>query len=175
MIEISRVPAESAPRWTTADRSLLVEQVGNPRFEGDKLTLESARVDPYLKSYTLDAPSEAECHVAFLGNQPAGELRCGPHWNGYLYVHDLVVGAAFRGQGIGKALVRHATERAIGLGLMGVTLETQSTNLPACRLYERCGFVLGGFDRLLYQALAPISTEVALFWYWTPAYQEARA
>lgn len=169
MIEISRVSAEGTQSWTTADRSLLVEHVGSPRFEGSKLVLESARVDPYLKSYTLDAPSEAECHVAFVGNQPAGEVRCGPHWNGYLYVHDLVVGAAFRRQGIGKALVRHATQRAESLELSGVTLETQNTNLPACRLYERCGFVLGGFDLLLYQALTPISTEVALFWYWTPA------
>lgn len=168
MMKISRVSTEDAPSWTTADRSLLVEQIGSPRFEGSKLILEAARVAPFLKSYTLDAPSEAECHVAFFRNQPAGELRCGPHWNGYLYVHDLVVGVAFRGQGVGKALVRHATERAKSLGLYGVTLETQNTNLPACRLYERCGFVLGGFDRLLYQALTPTSTEAALFWYWTP-------
>jgi len=167
-MEISHVSAERALSWTTADRSLLVEQVGSPRFEGGKLILEWARVDSYLKSYTLDAASDAECHLAFLGNQAAGELRCAPHWNGYLCVHDLVVGTAFRGQGIGKALVRHATERAMSLGLKGVTLETQNTNLPACRLYERCGFVLGGFDRLLYQALTPLSTEVALFWYWTP-------
>lgn len=54
-------------------------------------------------------------------------------------------------------------------------LETQNTNLPACHLYERCGFVLGGFDRLLYRALEPASVEVAVFWYWTPASQVVMA
>lgn len=168
MAEILRVPADRAPCWTAADRSVLVEQDGSPRFKNGRLVLESVRVDPYLKTYALDAPSEAECHVAFIGNQPVGELRCGPHWNGCLYVHDLVVGAAFRRQGIGEALVRHATQHAESLELRGVTLETQNTNLPACRLYERCGFTLGGFDQLLYKALDPSSTEIALFWYWTP-------
>lgn len=28
----------------------------------------------------------------------------------------------------------------------GVMLETQNVNVPACQLYARCGFVLGGFD-----------------------------
>lgn len=168
MIKISSVDAVRAPSWTIADRSLQVEQVGSLRLEDGKLILESAQVAPYLKTYALDAPSGAECHVAFIGDQPAGELRCGPHWNGYLYVHDLVVGAAFRRRGIGKALVRHAEHRAESLGLRGVTLETQNTNLPACRLYERCGFTLGGFDQLLYKALGPSSVEVALFWYLTP-------
>lgn len=175
MIEILRVDPEHAIRWTTADRSLLVEQIGCIRVEGGDLMLEPARVHPYLKTYALDAPSEAECHVAFVEDQPAGELRCGPHWNGYLYVHDLVVGTAFRRQGVGKGLVRHAMQRAQSLGLAGVTLETQNTNLPACHLYERCGFVLGGFDRLLYRALEPTSVEVAVFWYWTPASQVATA
>jgi ribosomal protein S18 acetylase RimI-like enzyme len=176
MMKISNVTGERIPRWTAADRSFLVEQIGSPRLENERLVLESARVEPYLKTYTddepsdtLDAASEVECYVAFVGDQPAGELQCGPHWNGYLYIHDLVVGATFRRQGIGKAPVRHAKERARSLELRGVMLETQNTNLPACRLYERCGFVLGGFDRLLYKALEPNTMEVALFWYWTSA------
>lgn len=147
----------------------MVERVGNLKFEDSKLVLESAPVLPYLKTYAVDAPSETECHVAFVEGKAAGELRCGPHWNGYLCVHDLIVGAAFRRKGVGKALVRHAIRRADSLALKGVTLETQNTNLPACRLYERCGFTLGGFDQFLYKALEPKSLEVALFWYWTPA------
>ena len=30
--------------------------------------------------------------------------------------------------------------------LPGIMLETQNNNLAACRLYERCGFVVGGVD-----------------------------
>lgn len=166
MPEILSIPHEQAPHWTAADRSFLVESIATVRMDQDLLRLEAAPVTPYVKTYLPDAPADTECHVAFVEGKAAGELRCGPHWNGYLYVHDLVVGTAFRRQGVGAALVRHAMERARRLALAGVALETQNTNWPACHLYARCGFQLGGFDRYLYRALEPASTEIALFWYW---------
>jgi streptothricin acetyltransferase len=52
-------------------------------------------------------------------------------------------------------------------GLAGLTLETQSNNVPACRFYSRYGFTLGGYDRLLYRALDRDTREVALYWYLT--------
>ena len=80
-------------------------------------------VEPYVKTYSLDVPADAECHVAYVDGRTAGELRCGKHWNGYLCVHDLVVGAGFRRQGIGQALVQRAKWRANELGLAGVTAD----------------------------------------------------
>jgi len=58
--------------------------------------------------------------------------------------------------------------RALGINFVvaGVRLETQSTNVPACRLYQRHGFVLGGADRLVYRADPALAHEVALYWYW---------
>jgi hypothetical protein len=44
-------------------------------------------------------------------------------------------------------------------------LETQNINVAACRLYERCSFVLGGFDACLYRGVMPGTREIALFWY----------
>lgn len=44
-------------------------------------------------------------------------------------------------------------------------LETQNNNLGACRLYERCGYVLGGMDHLRYRGIDAQTREVALFWY----------
>jgi ribosomal protein S18 acetylase RimI-like enzyme len=44
-------------------------------------------------------------------------------------------------------------------------LETQNNNLGACRLYERCGYVVGGIDHLRYRGIDPNTAEVALFWY----------
>lgn len=166
MLNISPVAAHEAPRWTAQDRSLLVDSVATPESLRERLVLHWASVRPYVKTYVVDAPEDAECHVAFVGDEAVGELRCARHWNGYLCVHDLVVGAAFRRQGVGLALVQHAKARARALRLAGVTLETQNTNLPACQLYERCGFELGGFDRLVYMALEEGSSEIALFWYW---------
>jgi hypothetical protein len=53
-------------------------------------------------------------------------------------------------------------------GLPGVMLETQSVNVAACRLYERCGFVLGGFDACLYRSVMTGTHKSALFWYLVP-------
>ena len=44
-------------------------------------------------------------------------------------------------------------------------LETQNNNLGACRLYERCGYVMGGIDHLRYRGIDPQTREVAIFWY----------
>jgi streptothricin acetyltransferase len=44
-------------------------------------------------------------------------------------------------------------------------LETQNNNVGACKLYEACGFTLGGFDRYLYRGEMPDTREIALFWY----------
>ena len=46
-------------------------------------------------------------------------------------------------------------------------LETQDNNVPACRLYERCGFQLRGFDTHLYKGHDPATGEIALYWYLT--------
>ena len=64
------------------------------------------------------------------------------------------------------ALLDFAKAWARQSGLAGVRLETQSTNVPACRLYQRHGFVLGGADRLVYRADPALAHEVALYWYW---------
>ena len=49
--------------------------------------------------------------------------------------------------------------------LPGMMLETQNNNLGACRLYERCGYVMGGIDQLRYRGIDPQTREVAIFWY----------
>jgi streptothricin acetyltransferase len=61
--------------------------------------------------------------------------------------------------------VAQAVAWARGRGLTGIMLETQNINVAACRLYERCGFVLGGFDACLYRGVMLGTREIALFWY----------
>lgn len=47
---------------------------------------------------------------------------------------------AARGRGIGCHLVQHALERLESCSIKTVRVATQGTNVPALRLYERCGF-----------------------------------
>jgi ribosomal protein S18 acetylase RimI-like enzyme len=66
---------------------------------------------------------------------------------------------------VGRALLQHVIQWAKSRQLPGVMLETQNNNVAACRLYESCGFQLGGFDRCLYLGLNPGTDEIALYWY----------
>jgi RimJ/RimL family protein N-acetyltransferase len=54
---------------------------------------------------------------------------------------------AYRGQGLGKGLLREALSRAFGAGLSRVELEVFASNVPAVRLYAQERFVLEGRKR----------------------------
>ncbi|EJE51722.1 acetyltransferase [Acidovorax sp. CF316] len=174
-LRLAECPPGQAPAWTAHDRSFVVEGELVPHLVDGRLGYGITSVAPYVKTYADEEggaagpdDGEAACHsvVAYLGGQPAGEIVLARHWNGYACVHDLVVGQAFRRRGVARALVEHAIAWSRAQQLAGVTLETQNNNVAACRWYAACGFRLEGFDYGLYQALAPGTREVALFWYW---------
>ena len=56
------------------------------------------------------------------------------------YVGNVAVAEPFRRRGVGEALVRAMLADAKGRGAAFLTLEVRESNLPARRLYERCGF-----------------------------------
>ena len=59
-----------------------------------------------------------------------------------LNIHDLAVSAKCRWQGVGTMLLDAAAERARELGCCRVTLEVDTANPGAKKLYERSGFVM---------------------------------
>ena len=56
----------------------------------------------------------------------------------------LMVAAAYRGRGIGRALLEQAVEWARGAGIRKLELHVFPHNEPALRLYERFGFAQEG-------------------------------
>ena len=68
----------------------------------------------------------------------------------YLYVYDLKVNAAARGQGAGKALIQAGLEEAKKRGCLGLYLVAQDNNLNACMFYLKAGFTIGGFNNRVY-------------------------
>lgn len=130
-------------------------------------------IPPYPKRYPVDAVDyrayidhpDQVVFLAYVDGRIAGEIRLRRNWNRYAYIEDLVVDVHYRGRGVGQALIDRAVEWAKEKQLPGVMLETQDNNVAACRLYARCGFELGGFDRLLYQGSDPATEEIALYWY----------
>jgi ribosomal protein S18 acetylase RimI-like enzyme len=145
-----------------------------------ELAIEEVRLKYTVREAIPDEktyPLEEVDYAAYIGNpdkivwlatvegQIAGQLRLARHWNRFANIEDLVVDRQFRRRGVGRALIERAKVWAREKQLAGLSVETQTNNLPAIRLYEACGFELGGYDRLLYQGLQPGTEEAALYWY----------
>ncbi len=139
----------------------------------NKISYSIVPVEPYEKILTV----EPEDYATFIDNpqkaiffadvdgKPVGQIKIIPWWNKFAYVEELVVDTGFRGHGVGHALMTHAIAWAKQQGFPGVTLETQTNNVRACLFYERCGFVLSGFDVHAYHNFPETKDEIALYWY----------
>lgn len=130
-------------------------------------------VPPYTKQYGMEAfdpnsyldDPDKVILFAYVDEELAGQIRIRKSWNGYAYIDDIAVDKDYRRQGVGRRLIQSAIAWAKEKGFPGIMLETQDNNVPACKLYEACGFVLGGFDLYAYRNSPEVKDEVALYWY----------
>jgi len=77
-------------------------------------------------------------------------------------IWDIRVSTEVRGLGIGSELFRAAVEWSKVRSARLLKVETQNTNVPACRFYARQGCFLGAIDRFAYPDLPH---EAQLLWY----------
>ena len=92
------------------------------------------------------------------GSEPVGLINCFTGFSTFaarplLNIHDLVVRAEVRGQGVGQALLDWAALRGRELGCCKLTLEVLSSNAPALKTYDRAGFAPYTLDPAAGQAL----------------------
>ncbi len=128
---------------------------------------------PYRKCYGIDPEefssyrdgADSAIFMAYLDDEPVGHLVISTNWNGFAHIDELAVHAPARRHGVAKALLDVAQFWSRKTKLPGIMLETQNNNLGACRLYERCGYEIGGIDHLRYRGIDPNTAEIALFWY----------
>lgn len=128
----------------------------------DDEQLEEDTVGDY-SSY-IDNPDQI-IYVALANNQVVGHIVLKRNWNKYAYVEDIKVDKQYRGYGVGKKLIEQAKRWAMDGRMTGIMLETQNNNVRACKFYESCGFVIGGFDSYVYRGLDKNSDEIAIYWY----------
>jgi ribosomal protein S18 acetylase RimI-like enzyme len=83
----------------------------------------------------------------------------GRRGNGLLW--DLRVAPDWRGRGIGRALLAAAEQTCRSAGARALDVETQDTNVPACRLYASSGYALVEITPHGYGA---VTDEVRLLW-----------
>jgi len=83
--------------------------------------------------------------LAWRGEKPLGLINCFAGFSTFaakplLNIHDIVVHADARRQGIGQALLQWAERRARQLGCCKLTLEILSGNTRAMASYARAGY-----------------------------------
>lgn len=72
-------------------------------------------------------------------NELAGFVTLGEK-NNRADIGIIAVDHIFRGKGIGKILMKSAEKWFSNLGYNSIQVVTQGDNIPACRLYESCGY-----------------------------------
>jgi ribosomal protein S18 acetylase RimI-like enzyme len=176
-ITIRKIGPNESPQTKSFSRKSMVNSRLVLGIENEKLVYTIAQVDePYEREvpaqdteYGFDeaGPTIFFAEVGAMHASPllAGRIRMLKWWNQFGYVEDLVVNPEYRGLGIGRKLLERGIQWARENDFPGVMLETQDDNVPACMLYQSCGFVLSGFDRNVYKAINPNTKETALYWY----------
>lgn len=92
-------------------------------------------------------------------------------WNDTAFLWNLMIDLDYRGQGLGRRLWHRALDFARQSDVRAIMIETQNTNVPACRFYARMGCELIGINEVYYTNDG-LATEVALFWaYRLPGYR----
>ena len=172
-LQIRQMDAQSIHQVDQFNRTSMVYSHLMLDVHDNQISYSIVPVEPYEKilivdpeDYTtfIDNPQKV-IFFADLDGRIVGQIKMVPWWNKFAYVEELSVDTAFRGKGIGQALMTRAIEWAKSQDFPGITLETQTNNVRACLLYERCGFVLSGFDLCAYRNFPESRDEIALYWY----------
>jgi ribosomal-protein-alanine N-acetyltransferase len=96
-----------------------------------------------------------ELLIAYVEGEPAGfvsgtELAHPDHSAPEMFLNELAVGEAFRGRGIGRALVAELWRLARSRGCRGMWVLTDDDNLPANKVYDAAGATRVG-AQVMYQ------------------------
>ena len=131
------VPSYVNEQWSYEVRPFPPERVGEMCFPDENYDYDEMKDSVFLGAY------EDEKCVGLAVLQP-GFFR-------YLYLYDLKVCRAYRGQKIGALLIDKAREIALRQGYRGLYTQGQDNNVGACLFYLRYGFHIGGLDTEVYR------------------------
>lgn len=186
-VEIREVGTDALARYSEVPISLLVESVLIPEPVDNGLggiRLREEKVErPYIKDYDAargEGPTrwlkrfdmsnwgifmafEQETHIG--GAIVAPGAYIGDLDSRFAQLFDIRLLPEKRRQGAGAILLRYAADWAKLQGCKYLKIETQNTNIPACRFYARQGAELGNIDKFAYTGYPESEDEVQLVWY----------
>lgn len=124
---------------------------------------------PYTKTWNVSEDDIQELNTiiiqghsfgAYYENELIGWIICDfRSWNNSLFIESIMINEVFRGQSIGRLLIKAVNREARELQCRIVELETQNTNYQAIKFYKDAGFSITGINTKLYND----SGETALF------------
>lgn len=96
-----------------------------------------------IKDYSKKIFSKAERFEAWADGVLVGLVAayCNDPIKSMAYITSVSVLSDRQGKGIAAHLIRQCVEHAKSMGMHCVSLEVERGNVPAIRLYEKCGFV----------------------------------
>jgi streptothricin acetyltransferase len=170
-IKVRNISPGESPQTKSFSRKSIVTARLVLGIENERLTYTITPVESYEREvyaedtdYGFDDAGPTIFFAEIDGNI-TGRIKMLRWWNQFAYVEDFVVNPEYRGLGAGRMLLERGIQWAREYNFPGLMLETQDDNVPACTLYQSCGFVLSGFDRNVYKAINPNTKETALYWY----------
>lgn len=142
---------------TETSFSLVLKALGQPFVKKHDYS------DPTVLAYDNEVARQGYSYGAFSGKLNGFILGEVQNWNSTLVIREFGVAPELRRRGIGKALLETMIARSKQDGLRGILCETQSTNVPAIRLYQELGFTIQGLDLSFYSNYDLERGEVAIF------------
>ena len=131
------VPSYVNEQWSYEVRPFPPEQVGEMCFPDE--------------NYDYDERKDSVFLGAYKNEKCVGLALLQPGFFRYLYLYDLKVCQAYRGQRIGAMLMDKAREIALQQGYRGLYTQGQDNNVGACLFYLHYGFHIGGLDTDVYR------------------------
>lgn len=140
------VRAATASDWTLWRNLRLRALQDAPTAFGSTYERETGLTEDDWRARLHD--EDAAAVLAFVGGEPAGMGGGYQDLPGWLHVVAMWTDPAFRGRGVGAAVLAHLAAWAAARGLR-LHLDVETGNDLARRLYERAGFVATGEIRPL--------------------------
>lgn len=182
-MRIRQLQIADLPQLTLLDPNYVAHSELSIEREQDGLNVtfrlvERERAKPYVKreGYSFNLSYQRDLHqriTAGKGLYLAAENEDGrligfldldiDSWRPVASLQWVIVDRPWRGQGVGRLLMQQALDWTRMMGLRAIILETQNTNIDACRFYLRLGFRISGLqDPFYFNDL--VAEERAIFW-----------
>lgn len=181
--ELRRIGHEELEVYSTIDPSFEVKTIYEVTQENNGiggLRFVEVDVTPYIKNYdriqgnspiewisSLDLEQAVMFLVRISNRVAGGALLITDRQNNFnltASLWDIRVSPESRRRGIGRSVISHILEYSRSLDCKMVKVETQNTNVNACKFYADSGFYLGTIERFSYSQPELIN-EYRLLWY----------